>query len=674
MSETPRAKSLPASNKFRLSAVHSCDMNRTVSFWLSWKIAFAFALVTASAAFAAIPPAEKLLPADTLLMFSVPDAARLRSVYEKSAWNKFWNDPVMRPFREKFMAKWNAEFITPLERELGVKLADYTSLPQGQVTIALTQNGWTGQPGNHAEPGFLFLLDAGTNTAQLKTNLAELRKKWTDAGKALQIEKVREVEFVIVPMSSNDVPATLKSFAPQKQEVQELGKEKPKPAAGWSLAIGQFESLLIAASSPKVADGVVARLTGGNAPALADDPPFEQNRLVLFRDAGFFGWVNARTAMDLLLKLPRAKPNPEAPNPQPPPEMHDVISGLGLGGLKTAALVFRDTGEGTAFEIFLGAPEATREGFLKLMTPEAKDASPPPFVPADALKFQRLRLPAGKSVATFEKMLKEVSPQTFESWQYLIKNGEEAMRQTNPNFDTRRDLFAGLGDDFFTYEKAPRSTSPAELNSPPSLFAIAAPDAERLVRALPALLIIRASDALTPKVREFLGKRIYSVSLGAGGGGPGATGPGERLSYAASAGYVVFSTDAATLEEFLRCAENPGRPLREAAGLADAAQRVGGMSTGMFSYENQAETMRLMFELFRKLTPDTPAPAGSGSLASALPFSDPEKSFRDWLDFSLLPEFSKVARYFSFSVWSGSTTAEGLSFKWFSPAPPGLKQ
>lgn len=666
----PRVKSSSASNTSRLAAVHSRDMSRTASTRIQPGLLFALVLASVASALAAVPPPEKLLPADTLFTLCVPDAAKLRGVFEKSAWNKFWNDPVMRPFREKFMAKWNAELITPLERDLGVKLADYTSLPQGQVTLALTQNGWTGQPGNNAEPGLLLLLDAGTNAAQLKTNLAALRRKWTDAGKALQVEKIREVEFVVVPMSTNDVPATLKSFAPQKQDVQELGKEPAKRAAAvWSLAVGQFESLLVVASSTKVADGVVARLTGGNVPALADEPAFEQNRLALFRDAAFFGWLNARTVVDVLLKLPRAKPNPQAPNPDPPPDLHDILAGLGLGGLKTAALAFRDTGDGTLFEVFLGAPEAAREGILKLLTPEAKDASPPPFVPADALKFQRFRLPGEKSIANFEKMLKQVLPRNYESWQYLIKNSEEAMRQTDPNFELRKNLFAALGDDVFTYEKPPRGASPAELNSPPSLLAVAAPNPEQVVRALPALLVIRSGDALTPKVREFLGKRIYSVSLDASGGGSGG-----RLSYAASAGYVVFSTDAATIEEFLRSAENPGRPLRDTAGLAEAAQRVGGMSTGMFSYENQAETMRLMFEQFRKLTPEAPAPpSGGGSIANTLPFSEPEKSFRDWFDFSLLPEFSKVAKYFSFTVWSGSATADGVSFKWFSPTPPGAR-
>jgi hypothetical protein len=38
----------------------------------------------------------------------------------------------------------------------------------------------------------------------------------------------------------------------------------------------------------------------------------------------------------------------------------------------------------------------------------------------------------------------------------------------------------------------------------------------------------------------------------------------------------------------------------------------------------------------------------------------------------MLPDFDAVSKYFYFSVYSGSTTADGLSFKAFAPRPPGL--
>ncbi|HUC85402.1 MAG TPA: hypothetical protein VL970_09440, partial [Candidatus Acidoferrales bacterium] len=44
---------------------------------------------------AAIPPAENLLPADTLAFFSVPDCAAARSAAKTSPGWMFWSDPAM---------------------------------------------------------------------------------------------------------------------------------------------------------------------------------------------------------------------------------------------------------------------------------------------------------------------------------------------------------------------------------------------------------------------------------------------------------------------------------------------------------------------------------------------------------------------------------------------------
>ena len=48
------------------------------------------------------------------------------------------------------------------------------------------------------------------------------------------------------------------------------------------------------------------------------------------------------------------------------------------------------------------------------------------------------------------------------------------------------------------------------------------------------------------------------------------------------------------------------------------------------------------------------------------------KSLRDWMDFSLLPDYGQVSKYFYFSVYGGGATADGLSFKVFAPRPPQM--
>lgn len=177
---------------------------------------------------AAIPPAENLLPADTLFLLAAPDCKALRTAMNQSPQWMLWSDPAMKPFHDKFMAKWSADFIAPLEHDLGVKLADFSDLPQGQFTLAVTQNGWDGT--GDQRPGLVLLLDAKEKSGQLKTNLAALQKKWTDAGKPIHTETIRGIKFSVLPLSSNDIPATLANLLPKRQPVSEIGKDPAAPA------------------------------------------------------------------------------------------------------------------------------------------------------------------------------------------------------------------------------------------------------------------------------------------------------------------------------------------------------------------------------------------------------------------------------------------------------------
>src|ERR1051325_10404092 len=237
--------------------------SKRVSHALALFFGLALGTITALKTFgAAVPPPEKLLSDDTLLVVTAPDFSKLRETFKNSPQSQLWHDPALRSFREHFMEKWNEEFVKPLERELDVRLDDYTSLPQGQVTFALTQ---LGAAKNGEKLGLLFLVDTKSKSGQLKTNLTNLRKKWIDSGKKLRTEKIRDVEFSIVSLSSNDVPSTLKEFFPQKTEVHELGDENDSKSASAKseLVIGQADSLLIVGDSTKAVEKVVIRLSGG---------------------------------------------------------------------------------------------------------------------------------------------------------------------------------------------------------------------------------------------------------------------------------------------------------------------------------------------------------------------------------------------------------------------------
>ena len=624
-------------------------------------------------AFAGAPAPERLLPDNTLAVFTVPDFTKARELYSKWPQSQFWSDEAMKPFKDKLATKFKEEFLQPLERELDIKFADFAKLAQGQITIAVDQNGWQGD--SDPAPALLLFVDSKDNKEQLKTTLASLRKKWVDANKPVRTEKIRDIEFIAISVSSNDLPKTVRKFFPAPLETHEVGEEEPKKSNTKSeLFIGQADSLLLIGSSMRPLERVVAKLEGGSSPALGDQAAFTANFQAFFREAPAYGWINTKTLLEIIAKgMSEKKENPAAPNPFELIKPEKLIAATGLGGLKTVALSLQEVDQGLLTQIFLGVPESSRQGILKILAGEPKEVSPPPYVPADAVKFQRWRIDGQKAWATLEKMLADISPQTLNGLNFLLETANTAAKDKDPGFDIKKNLIGNLGDDIITYDKAVKGTSLAELNSAPSLFLLGSPNPTQLAASLKSIFIFQGGQ---PTEREFLGRKVFSipvptVPLPMGGAPRPST--AKNLHYAAGSSYVAFSTDPAVLEEYLRSSDSQAKALRETPGLSEASQKVTGPGSNFFGYENQAESIRPVMEALRK-DPSVATNMPGLSLLTGIPgMATPEAGIKEWFDFSLLPPFEKVAKYFYFSVMGSSATTDGITYRAFAPVPPALK-
>jgi hypothetical protein len=279
-----------------------------------------------------------------------------------------------------------------------------------------------------------------------------------------------------------------------------------------------------------------------------------------------------------------------------------------------------------------------------------------------------------KTWGTFEKLAVEVP--WMNTLVFIVDTARANAKARDPKFDLKKSLIENLGDDLITYEKAPRGVTPAERESPPAMTLVACHNPEQFTAALKGVfnLLSPPPGGSSPGEREFLGRKIISYpqpSIPMPPFGNSRPGIPRTLSYAASGGYVAFSTDVALLEEYLRSSDGQGKALRDTTGLAEAAQKVSQPGTSSFGHENRVEKLRAAFESL-KTSPDSPD-SNFSSLVAALGLSTPEASIKDWMDFSLLPAFDKVSKYFYFRVYGGSASAEGLTFKWFAPTPPTLR-
>jgi hypothetical protein len=614
------------------------------------------------AAGAARPP-ERFLAADTVAFVAVPDWAAASAAWRSNALGQFWADPAMRPFREKFQSRFTTEVIGPLQQELGLDLAALSGLIQGQITLAITATSPDGLPAKNT--GFLLLADAGNASNALSTNLAAWRKKWVDSGRPIKSLTIRQTEFTLLSLSLNEVSGALDKVLPSLEPggpAEPAVRRKPV-TVDWT--IGQVGGLLVVSDSAREVDKLMAQLGTNPPPALAEAKIFSADAALL-KEAQLYAWLSGKAILDQLAPVPPS-------DPAGAPEGHEALSfgqlaqGLGLVGLQSATLALRGTPDGTRLTLHLRIPEATRSGLFKVATILPKDSSPPPLVPDDVIKFSRLRLDLAGSWAHFESMLAEASPPAASFLRFIVST---AGKDKDEKFDLRQQLIAKLGDDLVAWEKLPQRTKPVAGDAPGSLILVGARNPDQVFDALPALTGLLPPEVTKARETDILGRKVRSVTL------PrtqpdGSLVPGPAWSYVAVGNYLAFCGDSALLREYLRNADTAPHPLRERPGFMVAAQNAGGLNTGCLSYENAAESARLFFEAAGRESFNAAALLRGLQLGNTLGLGQ-GTDIMSWCDFSLLPPYERVAKYFHINVSTLSPGPEGFTYRYFAPTPPSL--
>jgi hypothetical protein len=309
----------------------------------------------------------------------------------------------------------------------------------------------------------------------------------------------------------------------------------------------------------------------------------------------------------------------------------------------------------------------------------AGDTAPPPFVPREAVKYTRIRYSFSEAWNTIEKTLNDINPGLLGALAFF----ESALKQQNPDFTLRKGLIDLLGDDIITYEFKPTGQNLESLANAPGLVLIGSPAPDKLIETIKGLYNNFSQmrgprggrrDAEPPqlKTRQLQGVTIYTFPPT-----PQMNFQGQRigersLSMCASGKYLALSYDEGVLGQYLLNAK-AARPLSSVPGLADAAQKAGGFNTGMFHFEDQAETTRHFFNILRKDGPRIGELLAMTPLGGRLGLADDSKAFQEWFDFTLLPPFEKVSKYVGITVYTGAATPEGLLIKAYTPNPPGFK-
>ena len=599
---------------------------------LSSLFAVIFAVVNLSAA---TPAPQKLLPPDTLLMVTIPDANSFRTGFNSTPTVMLWNDPVMGPFVKKAEAGIK-ELIANAEKESGIKLADLLDLLQGQITLGVALPKQAVGPGT--EPSVFLIVDSGAKAELLAKKFNEVKDKAAEKGQPLKATKVGAVEF----------------FSP------------PGGGAGKVYA-GVSGSLLLVGNKLPALEKVVLAQGGGNAPSLAENPAY-QARKAQFSDAVGYVWIDAGALVGILQAS-----LPETFGDGPTAISRDkTIAALGLNALKSIGISYHIKADGEYAEITMDAPKAERRGLFNLLAFEALDSGPPPFIGDDVSDFSRARFSPAKAWSQLEKMLVEISPAAAAGIGFV----EGMLKQQDPDLDFRKNLIEVLGNDIIAWSKPPKGAKLDDLTAQPSIFLIEATKPKNVMDTIRSIAKLASPEP--PLERQFLDRTIYTYKMPNAGNPFGELGE-MSFHLTTFGGYVAVSTDNATLETYLRgpAATATLKPLSQKPGLKEAADKVGGFNSGSFGYQNQVQTMRVLFDGARQ----------GKSFLNEFPFTElfgrggapdpvtglPGSNISKYIDFKALPAFEKIEKYFGFAVYGMVTTDKGYSVKMYSPRPAGLK-
>ena len=588
---------------------------------------------------AAVTP-ESILPANTFALSTVPDANAARTAFNAVPLMRLWNDPSMARFTEKFSFAVEKNILEPLLIQANLDINEYSSLLQGQLTFALTR-----QVGEEI-PGAIFILDSGEKSEALKEKLADLRETLVDNAVPHDRLRIQGTDFIHVK-------------APEERGPMSLG-----------LFLGQSGSLMIGASNRALASEVVAlHRAKKKGKSLKQNEDFAQRHEDQFKGALGYAWLDFSVVLEITEEQIEKRLDPDEeqdPNPLvPTPDR--VIGALGLKGLRSISVSVQQDKDGEMLHVFFDVPEAGRRGLFAMLAAPSKESGPPAFVGANVTSFGRSRHSGKELWEKFEGMITEITPAAAG----VIGVFEVSIRANDPDFNLKEQLIETLGDDFIVIEQPTEGGELNDIISPSSLFLMKSTKPAVTSKAIRTLVAAVLPEP--PEERELDGRTIYTYPIG------GAFEGAEKAVHVTSVGqYLVLSLDEKALESFLKGPKKDAKKLIDLPGLKEAADKVGGFKSGMFTYESQKPMARSIFNLLHenpgflegmlgglpgrggRIDPDTGLPAGGLNIS-------------EWLDFKLLPEFKKVSKYFHYTVSGMQVTKQGINLRVFAPTPPGLK-
>jgi len=606
----------------------------------------ALMLLSVSASLSAIelPKTAKLVPPETIVLAYINNFNQLWTQIEKTNFYQLYKDPAIAPFIDNFKTKWRQQK-KDSERELIRMIGDAGVLPQGRVAVALVFDKQMPDTNN---PPVLVVAQWGDKIDKVKETTDKIVRKAIEEGSRRQTDDYRGVEIITI-------------------------EKQPSQALSYCF----IDDCLIASTSPNVLKFVIAQVKGAGSTTLADDRDYNATgKAIDPSNAGRIDlYVNIKEAVRTEFTQDttgRAKA---------------MIDNLGLNNVTSLGCSIEPAGGpgGSTFAKAILKIDGAKAGICKMLELESGPLRVPRFIAASACSVSVMNLNIKKAFDELANILTRFAPQMAAILYMPVlppgPNGE-------PGLQLKADIIDHLGSQIILAQSIdkpqPDSSSASSTEKEPpiqtrSVIAVAIENRAGLEKSLSMI----HSKMIAPNNPH----TIYSVDLS--GLMPMLGGP-DRAQMQAPAGHdsptmplsaftvtdthLIFASEY-VVEQTIRMLSSNAESISSAKWFNKAKSSIPS-TVGIAGLQDNAASGELFWSTLRQSAkPDKAAGDDkhneitvgltSQSLFPQIMFSQSD----GMIDFSLLPEFDAVKKYFGISAFYGISRQDGFffEFKYLNP-------
>jgi hypothetical protein len=578
--------------------------------------------VSASAAAKVLPKTARLIPPETVFLVDVDDFNELKTQFEKTNLYKFYKDPAMAAFVEDFKTKLREKIQQLDDNDVFKTIFNADVLPQGRAAVALV-------PNEQAR-------DVNESTILIITQWGE------------QIDKIKEA---VSKMLEKNIE--LGGHQKRSEDYRGVDIETIIDEASGALNYCFIDDCLIAATNPDLLKFVIAHIKGASSPTLASDTDFTDTMRAIgpYHDIDFY--VNIKQIIETIL----AKDSTG--------KTQTKIACLGLDNVRAAgcSLGFgKAVGSSACGKAFVRV-EGEKKGICKMLEVESAVLRTPRFIPASAYSATFLNLNIKKAYDELYNILYSLNPTTAALIPTMLLPAGPAGER---GLDLKADFINHLGSQIILAQNTRRPFSSGSVPVE-SLVALAVNNRGALEESVSILY-----SEISPEARrELLGYTIYLISLPPLQVPSGEVTPLQEpsapstlqmpnLAFTITDTHLIFGVES-TVERAIRALSSNETASFSSAEWFSWCQSAIPSVVGLAFLEDTAASGELFWWMMKEgQTSKNPSISLGISVSPNLGLTFLQSGL---FNFSLLPEFDAVRKYFGLSTFYGISRPDGFFFE-----------